>query len=124
MKAGKLPKSARYIEVRVNIVRRNLESAVVESKGEVSLPDAAAIQTACRWERHAALAQRWLTKEHDKMTPEQRLNFSREIAKASAERDKAIKMLNLDRDCREDLLDKLYARPAISADGAAGTGDR
>jgi hypothetical protein len=95
LKAGRLPKDARYIEVRMNIFRRELESAVVAAKGEICLSDAAYVQTAMRWERHAALAQRWLTKQHDEMTPTERLTFSREIARASAERDRAITSLAL-----------------------------
>ena len=95
LKAGKLPADAKYIETRLNIVRRNLEQAVLDAKEEISLPDAAAIQTCIRWERHAALAQRWLTKEYKELKPEQRLTFSREIARASGERDKALAALQL-----------------------------
>lgn len=97
LKAGQLPADAKYIEHRMNHFRRQLEGMVLDAKGEVSLPDAAYIQTAIRWERHAALAQRWLTKQHDELKPEQRLAFSREIARASAERDKAIAALDLER---------------------------
>lgn len=96
LKAGSLPKDARYIEVRLNQFRRNLEDAVIAAKGEVSLADAAAIQTACRWERHACLAQRWLTKQYAELKPLDRLTFSREISRASGERDKAIRLLGLD----------------------------
>lgn len=95
LKAGKLPSDAKYIEVRLNIFRRNLEAAVIESKGEVSIPDACHIQSAMRWERHAALAQRWLNKAYDELKPADRLSFSREIARASTERDKSIRELNL-----------------------------
>ncbi len=94
--AGQLPRDAKYIEYRMNNFRRQLETAVLDVKREVSLSDAAFIQTALRWERHAALAQRWLTKKHDELKPEQLLHFSREIARASAERDKAIAALGLD----------------------------
>jgi hypothetical protein len=102
LRGGALPADAKYIENRLNGFRRQLEDAVAERTGEVSIPDAAAIQTALRWERHAALAQRWLTKEYDDMKPEQRLHFSREIARASTERDKAIAALRLDRDTIHD----------------------
>ena len=125
LKAGKLPADAKYIEVRLNILRRNLEAAVVEVRREVSLTDAAAIQTAIRWERHACLAQRWLTKQYSELKPEQRLTFSREIAKASAERDKAVAALRLDRDAKDSIIDALYSRLpkaiAGNADGAGGT---
>lgn len=65
-------------------------------RGEVSIDDAAYIQTALRWERHAALAHRWLNTAYAKLSATEKLNFSREIARASAERDRAISMLELD----------------------------
>ena len=61
LKAGKLPKDAKYIETRLNLFRRNLEDALIAAYGKIDIPSAAYIQTAIRWERHAALAQRWLT---------------------------------------------------------------
>ena len=95
LKAGKLPKDAKHIEYQTNDLRRTLEAAVMAVRGEVTIPDAAAIQTAMKWERHGALCLRWLRIEEDKLKPEQKMNFSREIARASAERDKAIAALKL-----------------------------
>ena len=43
--SGQLPKDARYIEWRMNALRRTLEAAVLAARGEVTIPDAAAIQT-------------------------------------------------------------------------------
>ena len=102
LRAGSLPKDARYIEVRLNGFRRKVEDIVLAVKGEVSLHDAACVQTAVRWERHACLAQRWLTKEWNTLKPTDRLQFSREVARASAERDRAIKELDLNRDRTAD----------------------
>lgn len=96
LRAGELPKDCKYIETRLNAFRRKLEDCVLASKREVNVTDAAYIQTALRWERHAALALRWLTKAGEALKPADRLHFSREIAKASAERDKALSMLQLD----------------------------
>ncbi|MDZ4684513.1 MAG: hypothetical protein SH850_05440 [Planctomycetaceae bacterium] len=96
LRAGQLPADAKFIEIRLNSFRRQLEDAVIKVRGEISIPDAASIQTAMRWERHAALAQRWLTKSYNDLKPADRLTFSREIARASAERDKALAMLRLD----------------------------
>ncbi len=118
LKAGQLPKDAKYIEYRLNAFRRTLEQAVLGARGEVTIPDAATIQTCLRWERHACLAQRWLVKAGDTLKPEQRLTFSREIARASAERDKAIAALKLDRDSRDGAIDALYVRlPAPNGNG-------
>ncbi len=96
LRAGKLPKDAKYIEWQMNSLRRELEAAVIAVKGEVNLLDAATIQTAVKWERHGALALRWLRVEGDKLKPTERLHFSREIARASTERDKALAALGLD----------------------------
>ena len=100
--ASLLPKDAKHIQNRMNAFRRNVEDAVLEAKGDVSLIDAAHIQTAMRWERHALLAQRWLNKKYDEFTPETFMGFSREIAKASAERDKALDTLRIDRNIVKD----------------------
>ena len=100
LKAGKLPRNARYIEHQMNNLRRQLEQAVMQAKGEVNLLDAASIQTAVKWERHGELALRWLRLEGDTLKPTERLQFSREIARASAERDKALQALGLDKDNR------------------------
>lgn len=98
LKAGKLPKNCKHIENQCNVLRRQLEAAVIQLKGEVSLYDAASIQTALKWERHGALALRWLRTEIQKLKPMERLHFSRETARASTERDRAIAALKLDAD--------------------------
>ena len=89
LRASQLPKDCKFIELRCNGFRRMLENAIIKAKGEVNINDAACVQTALRWERHVALAQRWLTKQYDVLKPVDRLTFSREIARASGERDKA-----------------------------------
>ncbi len=114
LRAGSLPKDAKYIEYRLNAFRRTLEQAVLSVKGEVTIHDAASIQTALRWERHGCLAQRWLNKKYAELKPNDLLTFSREIARASAERDKALANLQLDRDAKDSVLDALYSRPAIT----------
>lgn len=116
LKAGQLPADAKYIEIRLNTFRQKLEDAVMLVRGEVSLVDAAAIQTCLRWERHAALAQRWLVKATDDLKPTERLNFSREIARASSERDKALAALKLDRDAKQSIVEALYSPKALSSD--------
>jgi hypothetical protein len=113
LKAGKLPVDCAHIEHQLNALRRQLEDKVMEARGEVTMLDAANIQTAIRWERHSALALRWLRVAADKLKPTDQLTFSREIAKASTERDKALAVLGLDRDASEDLFAKLYAKPVL-----------
>jgi len=110
---GKLPRDCQYVEIKMNGLRRTLEAAVIEAKGEVNLLDAACIQTAVKWERHGALALRWLVKAGDTLKPVERLQFSREIAKASAERDKAILLLELS----DKNADRPWAVPATATEG-------
>jgi len=93
---GSLPPGSSYVVKITNLMRISLESMVIEAKGEIGLVDAAAINTACRWERHALLAQRWLRLGFDTMEPDQRLTFSREIARASSKRDKCFRSLDLE----------------------------
>lgn len=96
LRAGNLPKGLRWVEHRVNGFRRIVEEAVIELKGRISLTDAAAINTAIRWERHAILAGAWLRKACDTMNHDQRLKYSEAVAKASDARDRHIRSLGLD----------------------------
>ncbi len=94
--SGKMPKGCQYVENRMNSFRRQLEAEVIVVHGSVSIVQAASINTAVKWERHGMLAQRWLRLECDDLKPADKLAFSREIAKASTERDKALAQLGLD----------------------------
>src|SRR5437773_12247176 len=62
---GKLPKGCQYIENRVNSLRRQIEAAVIATKKEIGIVDAAAINSILKWERHGLLAAHWLRKEAD-----------------------------------------------------------
>jgi hypothetical protein len=119
MKGSKLPKGCQYIENRVNSLRRQVEEALITVKGEINFVDAAAVNSILKWERHGLLAAHWLRHQIDKLSPSDRLKFSEAIAKASDNRDKAIRSLGLDRDKANDVLDALYSRalPAPSSNG-------
>ncbi len=110
MKGSKLPPGCKYIESRVNALRRTVEEAVIEVKGEVGLVDAAAINSILKWERHGLLAAHWLRHQIDKLSATERLKFSEAIAKASDSRDKSLRTLGLDRDDSANIIDALYSR--------------
>ncbi len=95
LRGAGLPKGCHHIQRATCQFRRQLETEVLTARGEVTLTDAAFVNTAFRAERHAQLAQRWLALEAESMSPADRLNYSREVARASSERDKAIAALNL-----------------------------
>lgn len=110
MHGSKLPKGCEYVEQRVNILRRTIEAAILEAKGEINIVDAAAINSILKWERHGLLANHWLKKNIDTLSASELLKFSEATAKASDARDKNIRQLGLDRDRQDTLMDQLYAR--------------
>lgn len=109
LKAGKLPVKCQYIENRINALRRQLEDAVILVRGEIGIIDAANINSAVKWERHGLLAAHWLRHEVEKLSPTDRLKFSEQVAKASDNRDKAMRLLNIHRDAlRDNSIESLY----------------
>ena len=95
LRSGSLPRGASYIARQTDELRQALEASTLTARGEVSLLDACAINTAVRAERLAMLAQCWLRLESDKLAPEQKLAFAREVVRASEARDRAIRELRL-----------------------------
>jgi hypothetical protein len=96
MRGSALPPGCSYIEKAINHFRRQLEKAVIDLRGEITLVDSAVINSAYRFERLAQLAQRWLVANYDEMNYSERLAVARESAEASAKRDKCIEKLRLD----------------------------
>jgi hypothetical protein len=96
LRAAGLPKGFAWLERELRTLRKALERAVVEKHGEVDVLAAASISTAIRGEQAARLIGRWLAKECDSMTASDRLNYTREIVKASESRDRAIRSLDLE----------------------------
>jgi hypothetical protein len=93
--AGKLPDGCSYIAKLTKKFRTSLEAACIARHGGVSLTQAATIQSIIRWERHSMLCQRWL-RVCPGLSADQQMAFSRDAARASAERDKCLRMLDLD----------------------------
>jgi hypothetical protein len=116
MRGSGLPKHCGHVQRATCHFRRQLEAAVLDVKGQIDIVDAAFINTAYRAERHAQLAQRWLSIEAERMSPADRINYSREVVRASESRDRAISNLKLD--CKpSDIWDSL-AHVAFDVDSA------
>lgn len=105
---GRLPAGCSWLRRKVSCFRLALESAVLDTVGELGIVDVAVVQTACRWEVHAELCRRWLC-EGD-LTPEQKLAFSKQVAWASSQRDGCLAKLRIDRRETDHML-ALYQRP-------------
>lgn len=105
---GKLPKGCSWINTLVSNLRRELEALVIECHGELDYKAQLIIQSACRHEQAALLAQRWLRISAETMSASERLQYLQAIANESDKRDKSISALKLDRD-PQTLLGELYA---------------
>lgn len=91
---GSLPKGASYVRRLIGRMRSVLERAVLDSFGEVGPTEAALIQSACRHEGRALLAQRWLREGTD-LPVKDRLAMLQVIGNATDSRDRAIEKLKL-----------------------------
>lgn len=115
LKAGKLPYENASIENTTNALRRLLEDAVLAARGTVTLSDALAISSACKWERHGLLVL-WQLRKAPELKPLDRIAASREIAKASTQRDLAVSLLRIDDSA--DLYAALYRPTEAPTDDA------
>lgn len=85
-----------YADRRLIHLERWCMDSVTARDGECSLTLAATIDSACRWYAHALRVQHWLRHEINDLNPEQRLKYSEAIARACDNRDKHIRLLELD----------------------------
>lgn len=93
---GTLPPRFGRLVRQVNDFRKLLEAEVIAQKGELSVVDALLVQSATRIERHCQLCLKWLRDSYEKLTPDQRLAHSRELAASTANRDKIVKQLGIE----------------------------
>lgn len=106
-----------------NVFRRALEDAVFAVRGEVCVADAMQINAACEWEKVRQLASRWLRISFEVLKPADRLNYLRESARATTERNKAIEALKIDQPTIDVFNGTLVPGPAVSALMANAAGD-
>ena len=94
---GRYPKGAEYVGRLIGQLRLSLEGIVMERESEVTVYNAAVIQSACRHEGRAQLLQRWLRELDKGGSPsiQDRLAILKEIGNASDARDKCLKALGL-----------------------------
>lgn len=97
MVSGRLPQGASWIRRETDSLKRRLEDVVVNIKGELSPMDVATVNEVVTWERHRLLASRWLRLSCDDMNHDQRLSYSREVAKSASERNRALRLLGIDK---------------------------
>ncbi len=93
---GELPKQLLSVKRETRAYRRAIEDAVVAVRGEVTVTDAHAIDTASAATAHAGICRWLLRNKIDEMKTSDVLSCSSSIVKAKQARDQAIKSLGLD----------------------------
>ena len=123
MPLSQLPKGCHYIDVAVNELRNSLEILVLDVCGTLGTYQRLVVQSACRYEKHAQLTARWLRMSDDDLSHSDRLAYSREVARASAERDKCLQRLGLDKSDTASVWDSLYEKPQDAVSRALAADD-
>lgn len=95
LSTGRLPRDCHYISRQGRKLRRMLEARVTSQYGLVDVTAAATIQTAVEWLMHALKARHWLKVHYDRLSPRERLGFSREAARALETRDYHVSKLKI-----------------------------
>jgi len=114
---GELPKQLNSVKIEGRKYRVALERATTEAHGEVDVMSAHHIDTATAGMIHCGIC-RWLLRERiGTMSTADILACSGQMLRAKEGRDRAVKLLKLDRDAR-DTIDALYSTPTAPADTA------
>lgn len=95
LRSSRLPKGCERIQRDLNELRRALEDAVFDTHGCVDARAALLISSAVAWERHRRLADRWLRVNYSELSHSDKINYSRESARAATERNKVLESLKL-----------------------------
>lgn len=128
LRGTSLAKPYSYLRGSVDEFRRDLEDAVVATRGEITLQDACHICTAYRWERASQIFQAMLGKMKDgkgrELTTDQLIACTERSARASEARDRAVRALDLDTKRRGngDGWDMIQATVSEGSDDDGDTG--
>lgn len=126
---GELPKKMLSVRREARAYRRELEAAVLDAKGVIDVEDHHLIDAASGC-TIAIGVNRWLLRQKlETMSVADIRACNKEMRDAKRERAKIVKELRLhNRDRASEVIDMLYARPALPireaanhADGAGGT---
>ncbi|QDU30602.1 hypothetical protein ETAA8_57480 [Anatilimnocola aggregata] len=110
---GSLPKGASYIRRQLGVFEKFVANAVKDKHGAITLYRAALIQSAVRHEGRAQLLTRWLRDGEAGLKLLERMAVLREIGAASDQRDRVLKLLDLE--IEDAGFASLYTSPATLA---------
>ncbi len=118
---ARLPAGCQFIHRKASELRTALEREVISQRGEITVPELAVIASVATWTIHGLLCSRWLQKAGETLNHSERLGYSREVARAATERERAIARLNLDRKSHDPWRDVLSA-PVPASEPSSGNG--
>lgn len=119
---GELPRPLERVKRNARRYRRDLEAAVDERHGEISVLHAHSIDSAVAAETHCQVCRWLLNQRLDKMSVSDIVTCSREIMRAKETRDRAVRQLGLDAATGQSAIDALYSTPHIAQDERGGGG--
>jgi len=122
MALPRLPKGCDHVRRQVELLRHTLEGALEARSVEIGPYHAACIAACCKWQRHSALAAKWLRQRAGEMTDTDRIKYSAEVARAADSVVAHMAKLGLDRSDQSDIFDALYG-PQPGALTAPGGGN-
>lgn len=96
LSTGRLPADAVHIRRLMTMFRKELEAAVAERHGGITLTRAALVQSCVRHETRCQLLVKWLRAADGSLTTDQRLTILRDLGKATNDRDAVLGDLDLD----------------------------
>jgi len=111
MALPRLPKGCDHVRRQVELLRHTLEGALEARSVEIGPYHAACIAACCKWQRHSALAAKWLRQRAGEMTDTDRIKYSAEVARAADSVVAHMAKLGLDRSDADGIFDALYATP-------------
>ena len=91
-----LPAGCGAIRKVTGLLQKQIEAAIIEAKGSISISDAARVQSIIRCEQLIRLGYRWLRQNEADLSPAERVSYCSLIASNTARRDKAIDLLKID----------------------------
>ncbi len=109
------------IERYRNMYRQAIEDELLGQGREVGPAEATIVAAAVLAYEHSVKAGFWLANQHDTLTADQRLTFSREVMRGMGEAAKLLKQLGIDRNPSSS--DLWQALQAPQANGDARTSD-
>jgi hypothetical protein len=107
LRSAKLGPGMEYIGRKASMFRKVAEAETLSLRGKLGVWEQSLIQSATQWLITAFKIERLLRLYDDKLTIEQRVNYTERVSRALVERDRCLQRLGLDKG--DEALSTLYS---------------